>query len=207
MRFGKASLVIPVFLTLLPAIVFAIPPDRIAGAIDSGERFTLPEHIHVNAQPRFDQGPVEPSFRHEYMTLMTVPSASQQKALDRLLVEQQDPASAHYHHWLTPEQYADRFGLSQGDARKIAEWLHSKGFKIERVARGRNWIAFSGNALQIQSAFQTEIHRYNVLGEPHFANSTAPAIPAGLRGIVTGLRGLHDFHPKPLGITRNSRVR
>ena len=70
MRPAKASLVIPVLLSLLPTMAFAIQPDRIAGAVDSGERVTLAEHIHVNAQPRFDQGPVEPSFRLEYVTLM-----------------------------------------------------------------------------------------------------------------------------------------
>ena len=207
MQPGKASLVIPVLLSLLSTLAVAVPPDRISGAVDSGQRVALAGHVHANAQARFDQGAVEPSFRLDYVTLITVPSASQQTALARLLAEQQNPSSPNYHRWLTPEQYADRFGLSQGDTHKIAEWLQSKGFKIERVARGRNWIAFSGNALQVQNAFHTEIHRYNVDGELHFANATAPAIPAGLRGIVTGIRGLHDFHPKPLGVSHNTRAR
>jgi subtilase family serine protease len=206
MRPGKASLVIPVLLTLLPALALAVQSDRIA-AIDSGQKVTLAGSIHPNAQPKYDQGPVEPSFRLAYVTLQSVPSANQQKALDRLLAEQQDPSSKNYHKWLTPEQYADRFGLSQADIQKITSWLKSQGFKIERVARARNWIAFSGNAAQIQNAFQTEIHRYNVEGEMHFANATAPAIPAGLRGIVTGLGGLHDFRPRPRGIKRNAQAR
>jgi len=37
---------------------------------------------------------------------------AQQSSLDTLLRQQLDPASANYHRWLTPEQYADRFGLS-----------------------------------------------------------------------------------------------
>jgi subtilase family serine protease len=47
----------------------------------------------------------------------------------------------------------------------------------------------------VQSAFRTEIHSYNVKGKTHFANSTAPMIPASLSGIVGGFRGLHDFFP------------
>ena len=207
MRPSKAPLVIPVLLTLFPALAFAVQPDRITGALDSSQRVTLAGHIHPNAQPRYDQGAVEPSFRLDYVSLMTVPSPSQQRTLDRLLLEQQDRSSSNYHRWLTPEQYADRFGLSQADTQKITDWLKSQGLKIERIARGRNWIAFSGNALQIQNAFQAEIHRYNVEGEMHFANTTAPTIPSALRGIVTGLRGLHDFRPKPLGIARNTRLR
>ncbi len=75
------------------------------------------------------------------------------------------------------------------------------------MARGRNWISFNGTAAQVQSAFGTEIHSYNVNGELHYANATAPAIPAAMRGIVTGIRGLHDFMPRPRSIRRNSVAR
>ena len=34
------------------------------------------------------------------------------------------------------------------------------GLTIAAVARGRNWIAVSGAAAQIESAFQTELHQY-----------------------------------------------
>jgi hypothetical protein len=47
------------------------------------------------------------------------------------------------------------------------------------------------------SAFHTEIHRYEVDGEMHFANAMAPSIPAAFAGVVSELRGLDDFRPKP----------
>jgi subtilase family serine protease len=75
------------------------------------------------------------------------------------------------------------------------------------LARGRNWISFTGTAAQVQSAFGTEIHRFNVNGELHYANSTAPVIPSALGAIVAGVRGLHDFRPKPHGIRRNTGPR
>jgi len=67
------------------------------------------------------------------------------------------------------------------------------------VARGRNWLVVSGTAAQVSRTFATEIHRFNVNGEMHVANATAPKIPAGLAGIVTGVRGLDDFHLRPRG--------
>ena len=115
------------------------------------------------------------------------------KALTQLVAEQQDRRSPNYRKWLTPEQWADRFGLSHGDIQKLTAWLKSQGFTVLNVARGRNWITFSGTAAQVQSAFGTEIHRYNVGGEMHVANASAPKIPAALSGIVAGLRGLDDF--------------
>jgi subtilase family serine protease len=176
---------------------FAEAPDRIAGTIDSGHMVVLKNHIQRRAQPQFDQGRVEPSFQL-HVTLLTVPSPSQGKALTQLLAEQQDPKSPNFHKWITSPQYADRFGLSHNDIQKTLAWLKSQGLTVVHVANGRNWIVFTGTASQIESAFRTEIHRYNVNGEMHFANAALPSIPAALSGIATGFRGMDDFVPKPM---------
>ena len=54
-----------------------------------------------------------------HITLALAPSAQQQADLTSLLAAQQNPASADYHHWLTPEQYAARFGASDADLGQI----------------------------------------------------------------------------------------
>ena len=149
------------------------------------------------AQPRFDLGPVEPAFRIGYITLMLKKTDAQQAALEQVLQQQQDPASPNYHDWLTPEQYADRFGLSQSDLDRISAWLRSQGFIVEYTARGRNWLAFSGTAGHVLATFHTQVHRYRVDGELHFANATAPSVPASLEPLVAGFMGLDDFYPKP----------
>jgi hypothetical protein len=183
---------------LASTVCFAVTPDRIPGPIDSSQMITLPGSVYPKARPQYDQGPVEPSLRLGYVTLQISPSASQQTALDELLAEQQDRSSPNYHKWLTPEQYAARFGLSRNDGDKITAWLQGQGFTVVSFARGRNAVVFSGSAAQIQSAFRTEIHRYQINAESHIANSTPVQIPVALGGIVTGIRGLHDFRPKPM---------
>jgi subtilase family serine protease len=194
------------FASILSSLGYAAAEDRIAGSLSSGQTVTLTGNVHRNAQPQFDQGPVDPAMRLGTITLLTVPTPAQQKALTQLLAQQQDRKSPNYHKWLTPEQYADRFGLTQNDMRQMAVWLKSQGFTMIQSARGRNWISFTGTAAQVESAFRTEIHRYDVHGELHYANATDPVIPAALGGIVTGLRGLHDFFPRPLGIRRNPEL-
>ena len=171
-------------------------PDRITTAITAGETRQLAAGVPMQARPEFDQGRVEPAFRLTYITMLTAPSAAQQKALNKLLADQQNPASASYHHWLTPEQYADRFGLSRNDVTKIAAWLRAQGFSVVNVARARNWIAFSGTAAQVERVFQTEIHTFQTDGELRFSNTTPPTIPAALVGVVTGFRGLSNFPVK-----------
>jgi hypothetical protein len=177
---------------------FAEAPDRITGTIDSGKMVALSYQVQHRAKAQYDQGLVDGSFPLNNVKLFLVPSPSQVKALKQLLEEQQDPKSPNFHKWLTPQQYADRFGLSHNDVQKTKAWLKSQGLTVGKVANGRNWINFSGTAAQIGSAFRTEIHRYNVNGEMHFANSTPPSIPAALSGIATGFLGLDDFRPKPM---------
>jgi hypothetical protein len=190
------------FASVLSSLGYCATPDRITGALNNGQTVALVGSVHRQALPQFDQGPADPALQFGSITLLTFPSVAQRNALTQLVSEQQDPHSRNYHKWLTPEQWADRFGLSLNDVARITDWLESEGFSNVQVARGRNWITFSGTAAQVASAFNTEIHSYNVNGQMHAANATALNIPAALSGIVSGIRGLNDFHLQPRVIHR-----
>lgn len=204
MRITKVFLPMFLIVTILTSLSLAATSDRITGVV-SGQSVTLRGNVHRNALPKFDQGPVDPAMRMGTMTLLTRPTASQQKALTRLLAEQQDRTSPNYHKWLKPAQLAERFGLSQHDAQQMAAWLKTQGFTGIHIANARNFVSFNGTAAQVQSAFGTEIHRYNVNGELHYANATAPKVPSAMSGVVTAIRGLHDFLPRPMGIRKHVR--
>jgi uncharacterized protein (TIGR03437 family) len=186
-------------LLLLPAALLA-QKDRIQGNIDRTHKLTVAGNVPVFARPQLDEGAVDPSMKLNYVMLTLKASASQQADLDLLLRDQQDPFSPHFRKWLTPEQYADRFGASAADLAKISSWLESEGFEIISTARGRRWIAFNATAGQIQSALHTEIHRYRVDGELHFANESAPQVPAAIQDMVLGFSGLNDFRPKHMPV-------
>jgi subtilase family serine protease len=190
---------LPVWL-LAAASAFAAQPNRIPGSIDGSQTVVLKGSVHAQARPEYDQGVADPSLPLPYVVMRTKPSAAQQADLEQLLAQQQDPASPNYHKWLTPEAYADRFGLSPSDTEKISVWLRSQGFNIVQVARGRDWIAFSATAGLVENTFHTQIHRYSVDGELHFANATELAIPKALTGTVAGFRGFDNFRWKPMGV-------
>lgn len=170
---------------------------RITGRIDNTARTTLAGHLRSQANAANDRGQVSPSLQMSYMTLNLSQTAQQQADLQQLLTAQQTPGSAEYHHWLTPEQFADRFGASQADISTVSGWLQSQGLNVISVARGRTWIAFSGTAAQVASAFQLEIHQYQVNGEMHYANASEPSVPSAFNGVVRGVRGMSDFRMKP----------
>ncbi|HWZ84036.1 MAG TPA: protease pro-enzyme activation domain-containing protein [Terriglobales bacterium] len=192
----RFSLTSVLSILILSTLSFAAAPDRITSPILAGQMVRLAAGAPMQARSEFDQGAVDLSFKMSYMTLLTAPSARQKQAIDKLLADQQNPRSASYHKWLTPEQYADRFGLSRNDIKNLSDWLQAQGFTVVRTARGRNWIAFSGTAEQVERTFQTQIHNFKVDGELHFANTVAPQIPAALSGVVVGIRGLNNFRLK-----------
>ncbi|HEV2448367.1 MAG TPA: protease pro-enzyme activation domain-containing protein, partial [Candidatus Sulfopaludibacter sp.] len=184
-------------LSALAAFPLVAQPNRITVAIDAHRTTLVRGQVHPLARPQFDQGVVEDAFPLNNLSLTLGPSAEQQAALGSFLVSLQDPNSADYQKWLTPQEFADRFGPSPADYAQVAAWLEGEGFTIQTRVPSRNWIAFSGTAGQARRAFGADIHRYQVNGEPHFANANDPSVPEALAGLVAGFRGLHDFRLHP----------
>lgn len=185
-----------IFIVLPVAVLLARadhPASDPAGNMDTSRTVRLPGHLHPLAQPRFDRGRVAPETAIGPVILSLTKTAGQQADLEKLLLDQRDLSSANYHRWLTPEQYAARFGASVSDSNRVARWLRSQGLSVERIARGKNWIAFTGTAAQVGTALHTELHRYSVDGEMHFALADEPSIPADLAPVVGGFLGLDDF--------------
>jgi hypothetical protein len=144
-----------------------------------------------------DRGLLNPSQLISGISIVFKPSAAQTADLASLRQQQQDPNSPNYHAWLTPEQYAERFGLSPAEVSKVVSWIEAGGFRVDYVSRSRTWVMFSGTAGQVQSAFHTEMHRYEVEGALHYANATDPAIPQEFQPLVRLVRGLDDFRLQP----------
>jgi subtilase family serine protease len=195
----KVAFLVPLSSLTLMILVSALAlaqSNRVTTEIDD-RTVTLKGNVSPRARAEFDQGRVDSSTTLTGLQLMFRPAAAQQAAIKRLLAAQQDRTSPYYHKWITPEQYADRFGLSREDIEKVVKWLESQGFEVTEIAHGRCWVVFSGTAEQVERVFRTELHRYNVDGEAHFANTTAPSIPKALAGMVSDFRGLNDFYPKP----------
>jgi len=159
-------------------------PNRITSPIDDSRTVLVGGRKIRLANSSNDAGRVESGFPLAGITLTLARFASQQADLDQLLLAQQNPASPHFHQWLTPEQFADRFGASPGDLAQIQGWLRAQGFTLDYTARSRTYVSFSGTAQQVQSAFHTEIHRYRAGGQVHYANASDPSIPEALAGLV-----------------------
>jgi subtilase family serine protease len=152
--------------------------------------------LHPLAQPQFDAGRVPANTKLNGISIVFSRSEAQEADLKALTAAQQNPTSPLFHQWLTPDQFAARFGMAQSDLNKVQNWLLQQGFSIDSVARSRNLIRFSGNVNQVERAFSTQMRYYKVGGAQHFAPSTDLTLPSALAAVVLAVRNLDDFRPK-----------
>jgi MYXO-CTERM domain-containing protein len=130
------------------------------------------------------------------MSLIFQSTPEQAAAAAVLKNDIENVGSPGYHHWITPEQYGSSFGPSRAQVARATAWLQKEGFEVHGASKNGMRLFFSGTVGQLEKSFQTEMHRYNVKGDEHFALSTQPTYASEL-GPVLGMRGTHNFHPKP----------
>jgi hypothetical protein len=174
---------------------------RIVNKIDETQWTTLKGTVHPLANKANDRGAVADDMALSRMHLVLKRSESQEAALRQLIGEMHTPGAANYHKWLTPESFGKQFGPADEDVATVTNWLSSHGFTVTQVNPGKQTIEFGGSAGQLRSAFHTQIHKYAVNGETHFANAADPQIPTALASVVGGFVSLNNFRAQ-----RHSRV-
>jgi len=107
--------------------------------------------------------------------------------LEALLAAQHRPGSADYHRWLSPDEFAARFGAPQETYDALANWLRDRGFAVQTLA-SRTRIEFSGTVVQVQSAFSVRMNAYRHRGRRALANADPPLLPARFAADVESVR-------------------
>jgi hypothetical protein len=185
--------------TFVP-LAFAQSPNlssRITQAIDETARVTLSGTTPKAIRTAHDLGTMDGDHPLQRMMLVMTPSSAQQASLQRLIESQHQKGSPDYHNWLTPEQFAANFGPSDEDLAKVEGWLQSHGLNPTGVAKGRQWIEFSGTVSQVNGAFRTSIHQFESNGQKYISNSSDVSIPAALTSVVGGVLSLNSFRAQP----------
>ncbi|MFC5863890.1 Ig-like domain repeat protein [Acidicapsa dinghuensis] len=172
-------------------------PALITRTVDDAQTVTLRGNVHPLATRAADRGEAPASLAEDRMVLVLKRSAQQELGLEAMLQSLQDKNSPNFHKWLTPAQYGAQWGASDADISAITAWLQSYGFSVAGPNAARDAIEFSGNVGQVEQAFHTQIHLYEVNGVMHHANATDPQIPAALAPAIAGIASMNDFVPKP----------
>jgi hypothetical protein len=175
---------------------------RISAPIDNAHRVTLAGSRSPLANPAADIGPVPADMKLTGISLNFSRSAAQQQDLDALIAAQQTPGSPLFHQWLTPDQFAARFGVADADIAATENWLQLQGFSIDAVNRSHNRITFSGTAALVASAFGSPLHYFKStsaagVATTHFAPANDLTIPSALASSVLAIGNLSNFRPHP----------
>jgi subtilase family serine protease len=166
--------------------------------IDETQLVRLEGNTRSEVTPENDRGAVSDALPIEHLLLQLRRPTEQQLALDQYMATLQDKASPNFHHWLTPAQFGEKFGVASADIDAVTGWLTSHGFQVNVVYPNGTLIDFSGTAGQIRETFRTEIHNIEVQEVKHIANVRDPQIPAALAPAVVGIVSMHDFLPRPM---------
>jgi subtilase family serine protease len=104
------------------------------------------------------------------------------------------PGSGVYGDFLTPAQFADRFGVAASTRSAVRSFLVSQGMSVDHVSRAGDVFTVHGSTSAVSKTFHTPIERYSVDGHAFLANTAAPSFPAALPIVnVVGLNTLERY--------------
>ncbi|HWJ40021.1 MAG TPA: protease pro-enzyme activation domain-containing protein, partial [Candidatus Limnocylindrales bacterium] len=138
------------------------------------------------------------------LTLNIVLGLHNTSAMEKLLAEQQDPGSKKYHRWLSTDEFNRRFGPTAAQIDAVKKWLADSGFAIVKVDGRSRTITAKSSVATVEAAFSTEI----VTNGSNFGNTSDPAVPAELDGLIVDIQGLDNMRVAvPAGLHRTASIR
>jgi uncharacterized membrane protein len=123
-----------------------------------------------------------------------------QGELDTLLQQLADPTSPNYRQYLTPDQFAERFGPSEQDYQALAGFMQAHGLEVTATHPNRMILDVSGTVADIESTLHVNIMnwRHPTRGE-FFAPDREPSLDTSVT--VLHIAGLDNFViPRPMDL-------
>jgi len=120
------------------------------------------------------------------------------EALDTLLRQLYDPASPHYRRYLTPAQFAERFGPTPQDYEAVIAFAKANGLTATGTHPNRTLLNVSGTVAAIERAFRVRMHAYQhpTEGRTFYAPDADPTLDLAVPILM--ISGLDDFSlPRP----------
>jgi kumamolisin len=126
--------------------------------------------------------------------LVAILNLQDEDGLRALIAAQNSPDSPSYHQFLTPEEFVQRFSPSPSAYSAVVSYFQESGFAVETTPN-RQLVIANGTAAKVEQSFKTELHRFYFQGKVHYANTSAPSVPANL---VTSIRAIEGLDSREL---------
>ncbi len=120
--------------------------------------------------------------------------------LDEFIADSVNPDSPRYHHFLSTEQFRNRFSPSSGQIKRVTGYLESLGIVVNEVYTNMLVIKATGTANQFNQAFTTTLHKYlDDEGREFHKPDSDVRVPEQLQDLILYVAGLNtqtaQFHP------------
>jgi pseudomonalisin len=167
----------------------AVPLAAPASAATTG--FRLTQNVLAGLAKATDHGAAAAATPMRLTVAVARPDTAAEKAF---ISAANTPGSAQYRQFLTPAQFASRFGVPSTQRSAVSGFLTGGGLTVDSVSSAGDVYSVHGTASAIGALFHTSIHRYTYGGSSFVANTSAPVFPNGL-GLtnVIGLNTLQKY--------------
>jgi pro-kumamolisin-like protein/PASTA domain-containing protein/IPT/TIG domain-containing protein/List-Bact-rpt repeat protein len=184
---------------LLALACFAISAAGAGAALRTGTRVVTPKPLIPRGAKAL--GPVSPSAT---VAGAVVLQPRDESALTRFIAQVTDKRSPLFHQYLTPHQFAAKFGPTPSSIAAVEAQLQTSGLTVTSVARDGLVVRFRAPANRVETAFRTGLQRYRLAnGEIGQARTATVRIPATIAKYVTSVIGLDTtVRAHPAGILR-----
>lgn len=123
--------------------------------------------------------------------------------LKAFLREVQNPSSPAYHHFLTPAEFAAKYGPTADQVKQVESFLKSQGVTVTKVSANRMLIHTEATTGVYQSAFKIRIKDYSLNNRKFFASEDSPTLPRAVASLIRNVVGLNNAAVlRPLHQTR-----
>jgi kumamolisin len=114
-----------------------------------------------------------------------------ESGLTRFISQVTDKHSPLFHQYLTPSEYAAKFGPTPASIAAVEAQLRASGLTVTKVARDGLVVGFEAPANRVESAFGTSLERYKLASGATGRARTAPIrVPNTIARYVTSVVGL-----------------
>jgi subtilase family serine protease len=98
-----------------------------------------------------------------------------------------------YRHYLTPQEFANRFGANAADYTGLKEWAHRNGLTVSHESVARTTLTVRGKVAQFQNLFNTQLNNYRSPdGDEFYSAGIKPTVPSGIVFKVDAVIGLNE---------------
>ena len=161
----------------------------------AAERQFLHNHIPAAAT---NAAAVRRSSRWERLDVTIGLPLRNREALTNLLQQIYDPASTNYHHYLTSEQFEQRFSPTDKDYQAVVRFAQSHGLIVTGRHPNRTLVSARGSVAAIEQALHVTLHEYQHPTESRMFRAPDVEPSLDLAVPVLAVTGLDNFvvpHP------------